>query len=167
MSERDYETFELADFTLQRGITLRTPEIAYQTYGRLAADRSNVILYPTSYGAQHPDIEWLIGPERVLDPTDWFIVIPNMFTNGSRPRRANLAPPSGRIVRRSSPTGTTCTPSAGSSPRCSGSRRWPSPTAGRWGAAGAALGGDLPGPGRADLRRLRLGEDLAPQPGVP
>ena len=95
MNERDYETFELADFTLQRGITLPRAEIAYRTYGRLAGDRSNVILYPTSYGAQHTDVEWLIGPDRVLDPTDWFIVIPNMFTNGLSTSPSNLAPPFG------------------------------------------------------------------------
>ena len=95
MSDRDHGTFELADFTLQRGITLPRAEIAYQTYGRLAADRSNVILYPTSYAAQHPDIEWLIGPGRVLDPTDWFIVIPNMFTNGLSTSPSNVDPPFG------------------------------------------------------------------------
>ena len=95
MSERDYEVFELADFTLQRGITLPRAALAYQTYGRLAADRSNVILYPTSYAAQHTDIEWLIGPGHVLDPTDWFIVIPNMFTNGLSTSPSNLAPPFG------------------------------------------------------------------------
>ena len=66
MSEKDHGIFELADFTLQRGITLPRAELAYQTWGRLAADRSNVILYPTSYAAQHTDIEWLIGPGRVL-----------------------------------------------------------------------------------------------------
>ena len=95
MSGKDYETFELAEFTLQRGITLPRAEIAYRTYGRLAADRSNVVLYPTSYAAQHTDIEWLIGPGRVLDPTDWFIVIPNMFTNGLSTSPSNLAPPFG------------------------------------------------------------------------
>lgn len=95
MSERDYETFELADFTLQRGITLPRAEVAYRTYGRLAGDRSNVVLYPTSYGAQHTDVEWLIGPGRVLDPSDWFIVIPNMFTNGLSTSPSNLPPPFG------------------------------------------------------------------------
>ena len=95
MSEKEHGTFELVDFTLQRGITLPCAEIAYQTYGRLAADRSNVILYPTSYAAHHTDIEWLIGPGRVLDPTDWFIVIPNMFTNGLSTSPSNLPPPFG------------------------------------------------------------------------
>jgi homoserine O-acetyltransferase len=56
--------------------------IVYQTYGNLASDRSNVILYPTSYGAQHTDIEWLIHPDGILDPTRWFIIIPNMLCNG-------------------------------------------------------------------------------------
>jgi homoserine O-acetyltransferase len=78
----DFEIFELGDLSLQCGRTLPEAKLAYKTYGALAPDRSNVILYPTSYGAQHFDTEWLIGPERVLDPDEWFIVIPNMFTNG-------------------------------------------------------------------------------------
>ncbi len=67
MSERDYEIFEIENFSLERGITLPRAELAYKTYGKLAQDKSNVILYPTSYGAQHHDTEWLIGPARVLE----------------------------------------------------------------------------------------------------
>lgn len=75
-------SFHLKNFTLQCGVTLPQAEVVYQTYGQLAADRSNVILYPTSYGAQHSDIEWLIQPDGILDPDRWFIIIPNMFGNG-------------------------------------------------------------------------------------
>ncbi|MBF2086924.1 alpha/beta fold hydrolase [Thermoleptolyngbya sp. C42_A2020_037] len=78
----DAQTFVLRDYTLQCGATLLEAKVVYQTYGTLAGDRRNVILYPTSYGAQHPDIEWLIGRDRILDPERWFIVIPNMFGNG-------------------------------------------------------------------------------------
>jgi len=74
--------FELADFALQSGGTLPKARLAYQTYGQLNVERSNAILYPTSYGAQHPDIEWLIGADRILDPTRYFIIIANMFGNG-------------------------------------------------------------------------------------
>ncbi|HEY9889886.1 MAG TPA: hypothetical protein V6D02_15885 [Candidatus Obscuribacterales bacterium] len=59
-----------------------TATLVYQTYGELAGDRGNVILYPTSYGAQHSDIDWLIGRDRILDPTRYFIVIVNQFGNG-------------------------------------------------------------------------------------
>jgi homoserine O-acetyltransferase len=74
--------FKLKDFELQCGAVLQEAQVVYQTYGTLADDRRNVILYPTSYGAQHTDIDWLIGGDRILDPSQWFIVIPNMFGNG-------------------------------------------------------------------------------------
>ena len=78
----DAKTFILKDFELQCGGVLPEARLVYQTYGELASDRRNGILYPTSYGAQHSDIDWLIGPDRILDPSRWFIVIPNMFGNG-------------------------------------------------------------------------------------
>src|SRR5215475_11047574 len=67
---------------LQRGGTLRQANIVWKTYGTLSPRRDNVILYPTSYGAQHTDIEWLVDVRHCLDPSRYFIVIPNMFTNG-------------------------------------------------------------------------------------
>lgn len=74
--------FTLKSFALQCGAVLPEAQIIYQTYGELADDRSNVILYPTSYGAQHTDIDWLVRSDGILDPTRWFIIIPNMFGNG-------------------------------------------------------------------------------------
>ena len=64
------------------GAHLPQRALCLQTYGTLNADKSNVIVYPTSYGAQHPDLEWQIGPGRALDPTKYFIVIMNKFGNG-------------------------------------------------------------------------------------
>ncbi|MBD3678192.1 MAG: alpha/beta fold hydrolase [Rhodobacteraceae bacterium] len=78
----DFKTFDLSPLTLQCGITLPKAHLAYQTYGQLNADKSNLVLYPTSYGAQHTDIEWLIGPGRILDPERFFVVIPNQLGNG-------------------------------------------------------------------------------------
>jgi homoserine O-acetyltransferase len=96
MSDRDVEFHELKDLVLQNGITLPRARIAYKTYGKLAKNRSNLVLYPTSYGAQHRDTEWLIGPGRVLDPAEWFIVIPNMFNNGLSSSPSNMEAPFGR-----------------------------------------------------------------------
>jgi homoserine O-acetyltransferase/O-succinyltransferase len=72
----------LKDFPLQCGAVLPEAKVVYQTYGELNGDRTNVILYPTSYGAQHTDVDWLIKPDGILDPREWFIVMPNMFGNG-------------------------------------------------------------------------------------
>lgn len=74
--------FVLKDFELQCGIVLPELSLIYQTYGTLNASRSNVVLYPTSYGAQHTDVDWLVRPGGILDPTDWFVIMPNMFGNG-------------------------------------------------------------------------------------
>ena len=76
------EFYTLKNFEFQCGKSLSAAQIVYQTYGKLNADQSNAILYPTSYGAQHSDIDWLISPGGILDPTRWFMIIPNMFGNG-------------------------------------------------------------------------------------
>jgi homoserine O-acetyltransferase len=89
------EIFELGQVTLQRGLTLPWAFLAYKTYGTLAADKSNAVLYPTSYGAHHTDIDRLIGPGRILDPARYFIVIPNQFGNGLSSSPSNLAEPFG------------------------------------------------------------------------
>ena len=63
----DYQIFEAGDVVLQSGLTYRGARLAYKTFGTLDAAKSNVIVHPTSYGAQHPDLEWRIGPGRALD----------------------------------------------------------------------------------------------------
>jgi homoserine O-acetyltransferase/O-succinyltransferase len=74
--------FEAGDIALQSGAVLVNARLSWKTHGTLSPARDNVIVYPTSYGAQHPELEWLIGPGGVLDPSRWFIVIPDMFGNG-------------------------------------------------------------------------------------
>jgi homoserine O-acetyltransferase/O-succinyltransferase len=74
--------YEIEDFALQWGARLPRAKLIYSTYGELNPTHSNAILYPTSYGAQHTDIEWLIHPDSILDPSQYFIIIPNMFGNG-------------------------------------------------------------------------------------
>src|SRR5579863_6446247 len=84
-------TFDAGDLTLQSGAVLPGAQLSWKAHGTLSPNRDNVIVYPTSYGAQHPDLEWLIGPDGVLDPTRWFIVICDMFGNGLSSSPSNTA----------------------------------------------------------------------------
>lgn len=84
--------FDLGDLALHKGGTLPAARLVWRTHGTLSPARDNVVVYPTSYGAQHPDLGWLIGPDGILDPTRWFIVIPNMFGNGLSSSPSNTAP---------------------------------------------------------------------------
>src|SRR5262249_29163406 len=78
----DYEVFEAGNVVLQSGLTYRGARLAYKTFGTLNADKSNVIVHPTSYGAQYTDLEWAVQPGKALDPTKYFVVIINKFGNG-------------------------------------------------------------------------------------
>jgi len=89
----DARVFSLGDLALQAGGVLRDARLVYRTYGTLAADRSNVVLYPTSYGAHHSDIDWLVRADGILDPTRWFVVIPNMLGNGLSTSPSTLRDP--------------------------------------------------------------------------
>lgn len=90
----DAEYFELGDFTLVGGHTLRGARLAYKTFGTLNADRSNAIVYPTWFSGWHSDNEWLIGTDKsALNPDDWFIIVPNMLGNGLSTSPSNAAPP--------------------------------------------------------------------------
>ena len=87
--------FDLGDLALQSGATLPNASIAWKIYGTLAPGRDNVVVYPTSYSAQHADQEWLIAPDGILDPARWFVVVPDMFGNGlsSSPSNTPAYPP--------------------------------------------------------------------------
>ncbi len=89
----DYEVFDLGDVRLSTGQTLRAAKLAYKTYGTLNEDKSNAIVYPTWYSGQHQDNEWLIGEGMALDPSKYFIIVPNMLGNGLSSSPSNTPAP--------------------------------------------------------------------------
>lgn len=94
----DHEIFELGDIVLQSGLTLPQAKLAYKNYGKLNTLRDNAIVMPTYYGGQHADNEAMIGAGRALDPTRYFIIVPNMFGNGLSSSPSNTSPPFDRAA---------------------------------------------------------------------
>src|SRR3954454_5132304 len=66
--------FTIERFVFESGAEVPNVKVAYGTYGRLSADRDNVILLPSHYMADFHGYERLIGPGRALDPTRYFLV---------------------------------------------------------------------------------------------
>lgn len=89
----EYEIFNLGDVTLQSGVTLPNAFLAYKTYGKLNEKKDNVIIYPTAFGDQHVQNEWLIGNDMALDPEKYFIIVPNLLGNGLSSSPSNTPPP--------------------------------------------------------------------------
>ncbi|MEE2708281.1 MAG: hypothetical protein VYA69_01625, partial [Gemmatimonadota bacterium] len=74
--------YKLGDFKLQSGEVIPDARLSYATHGTLNADHTNVIVYGTWYSGRHSDNAAMIGEGRALDPTKYFIIVPNMFGNG-------------------------------------------------------------------------------------
>lgn len=74
--------FALGDWEAEKGGCIRDARLAWEMHGTLNAARDNLIVYPSSYAAQHTNMAWLIGPEGILDPTCWCVLAIDMFSNG-------------------------------------------------------------------------------------
>ncbi|TGJ79910.1 hypothetical protein E0Z10_g8849 [Xylaria hypoxylon] len=86
----EFKIFNLGDFTLQSGETLRNAYIAYKTFG----DSSNpAIVYPTWYSGLISDNQWLIGEDMALNPKKYFIIITALFGNGQSMSPSNTPEP--------------------------------------------------------------------------
>ncbi|WFR61187.1 alpha/beta fold hydrolase [Paenibacillus amylolyticus] len=89
----DYETYHIGDTLLQSGQHLPQAFIAYKTYGNLNTAKDNVIVVPTWFAGLHTDNEWLIGTDKALDPSRYFIIAPNMLGNGLSSSPSNTPAP--------------------------------------------------------------------------
>ena len=79
----DYDTFDLGDFVLEEGYTLRDCKLAYTTFGELNAAKDNTILVTTWYSGTHQIFrDVYIGPEHALNPEKYFVVVINQIGNG-------------------------------------------------------------------------------------
>ncbi|MFM9089423.1 MAG: alpha/beta fold hydrolase, partial [Cyanobium sp.] len=81
--------FPLGCFHFACGQTLENAHVAYRVFGELAADGTNLVLMPTSYGAWPEDIDWVVGP--ILDPEHWCVVVVSQFGNGRSSSPSNSA----------------------------------------------------------------------------
>lgn len=88
----DHVLFEAGNVRLQSGLTFPDARLAYKTYGVLNGARSNAIIVMTPFGANHTDIEWVVGPGRAIDPQRYFVVLMNLFGNGLSSSPSNASP---------------------------------------------------------------------------
>ena len=78
----DYDIFELGEFELTKGGALPDCKLAYATYGELNAARDNAILFPVMFSGTSGSLKHYVAEGLALDPSKYFIVIPNQLGNG-------------------------------------------------------------------------------------
>ncbi|MCG5233714.1 alpha/beta fold hydrolase [Xanthobacter oligotrophicus] len=89
-----FETFDLGDFDLLSGEKIRSAQLAYATFGTLAADKSNAVLFPSWYSGSNKILELAyVGPGRALDPERHFIILVNQLGAGLSSSPSNTPVP--------------------------------------------------------------------------
>jgi homoserine O-acetyltransferase len=79
----------LGDFKLESGQVIPDCKITYRTFGKLNADKSNVILIPTWYNGRSEDLVRFMGPGRLVDDNVYYVVVVDALGNGSSSSPSN------------------------------------------------------------------------------
>jgi homoserine O-acetyltransferase/O-succinyltransferase len=72
----------LGDLKLQGGGVIQDFRLGYRTLGTLNAGKSNAILWPSWLGGKSEDLLQFLGPGRVVDTTNYFVVLVDAIGNG-------------------------------------------------------------------------------------
>ena len=73
---------EIGNFKLVSGETIYKCKIGYRTFGTLNTEKSNAVLYPTWFGGKSESLANLIGPDKVVDSEEYFVIAVDALGNG-------------------------------------------------------------------------------------
>src|SRR5690242_15914589 len=73
---------ELGNLKLQGGTVIQDFRLGYRTLGKLNAQKSNAILWPTWLGGKSQDLLQFLGPGKVVDASTYFVVLVDAIGNG-------------------------------------------------------------------------------------
>jgi homoserine acetyltransferase len=82
LAEGTQQFADFGDFRLQSGSVIHDFRLGYRTLGKLNADRSNAILWPTWLGGKSEDLLQFVGPGKVVDSNSYFVVLVDAIGNG-------------------------------------------------------------------------------------
>lgn len=83
MPNNQCEYFFAGDVTLQSGAILPDTKIAYTAQGQLNQRGDNAILITSFFGGTHQHCAYLVGADKAIDPTQYFVVVVNLCGNGT------------------------------------------------------------------------------------
>ena len=87
----DQQFADLGDFQLENGTTIRNCRIGYRTFGRLDAEKSNAILFPTWAMGTSRDLAKQIGSGKLVDSSRYFVIAVDALGNGVSSSPSNSA----------------------------------------------------------------------------
>ncbi len=85
---------ELGDFKLESAEIIRGCRVGYRTFGELAPDKSNVIVFLNGAGGTSEQAATFVGPGKLLDNSRYYVILVDPLSNGvsSSPSNSKLQP---------------------------------------------------------------------------
>src|SRR5262249_43613338 len=71
---------DLGEFKLVSGEVIHDCKIGYRTFGKLNADKSNVVVFPTWAGGTTEELSGDVGPKGMVDDADYFVILLDAFS---------------------------------------------------------------------------------------
>ncbi len=100
LTGQDLQVAELGECCLESGEVIQECRLGYRTVGTIAADSDNVVLFPTWFGGTSEQILGLLGPDGMIDTSEFFVVVVDAFGNGVSSSPSNSAAQSGAAFPR-------------------------------------------------------------------
>ncbi|HEY5644066.1 MAG TPA: alpha/beta fold hydrolase [Woeseiaceae bacterium] len=84
VAESPLQKAQIGDLRLVSGEVLLDCEVGYRTAGKLNADRSNVIVFPSWYGGSAADLLnfGIVGPGGIADTDRYYVILVDALGNG-------------------------------------------------------------------------------------
>ena len=91
MPPQQYAT--LGNLKLESGASIRDCKLGYRTFGKLNADRSNAVLFPTWFTGHSGESGALVaaGPGHIVDDTKYYVIVVDSIGNGASCSPSNSA----------------------------------------------------------------------------
>jgi homoserine O-acetyltransferase len=94
VTAQEQQFYDCGDFKLTGGEVIRDCRVGYRTFGKLNADKSNAIVFPTWASGTTEQLKSQIGPGKLVDSDKYFVIAVDAFGNGvsSSPSNSKLQP---------------------------------------------------------------------------
>lgn len=90
----------IGDFQTESGEVIRDCRIGYRTFGKLNADRSNAVLFPTWFSGRSENLASLAAPGKLADTSRFFVIAADALGNGISSSPSNSPAPFPKITIR-------------------------------------------------------------------
>ena len=91
VSDAQQQFADLGACKLESGQQITGCKLGYRTFGKLNADRSNAVLFPSYFSGTSASLSDFVGADELVDPSKYFVIAVDAFGDGVSSSPSNSA----------------------------------------------------------------------------